>query len=637
MLTKRNKLQILISVGLFILLLMCFFLFPEGNRQLLKGLFTPGFSEDRLRDQLLDMGFRGYGSIAILSLLQVLFTFIPAEPIQVLGGLAFGFPIGLSCCVAGVFLGNTLIFLLYRICGDRVQRFFTKNLNIQIDTLANSSRIVMVIFLLYCLPAIPYGMICFFAASVGMKYHRYITVTVLGAIPSICIGVGLGHMTITASWVLSLFVFLLLIALLLVMTLKKDWLFAKINEFAAKPPYSSKTTVSPVKSWVLLPLYAAVRVLYRLKGIRLKTVNRCGHQPEAPSIVLCNHGSFIDFLYAEKLLLPSRPNFVVARLYFYHKILGTLLRWLGCFPKSMFALDLESTKNCLRVLKNGGVLAMMPEARLSTAGRFEDIQDGTYPFLKKSAVPIYTVKISGDYLANPKWGKGPRRGALVEAELEQLFTPEDLKALSVEEIKSAVEERLYYDDFQWLEQHPEIRYRNKNLAEGLENILSLCPNCGAKHKLRTRGNEILCEKCGPLTTVDARYTFFPGFRFRNLSQWYDWQTEVLAERIATEEDFALESPVKLRLPSKNGRSLTRAAGEGRCILNSKGLSYIGTKDGEACELHFPIDKVYRLLFGAGENFEVYQGSDIHYFIPQETRSCVEWYQASMMLHDKALK
>ena len=636
MLTKRNKLQILISVALFVLLLMCFFLFPEGNRVLLKGIFTAEFSEDQLRDKLLDMGFRGYGSIAILSVLQVLFTFIPAEPIQVLGGLAFGFPIGLACCVAGVLVGNTLIFMLYRTFGDRVRRFFTKNLKFDIDSLAESSRIVLVIFLLYFLPAIPYGMICFFAAGTGMKYHRYILVTLLGSIPSICIGVALGNMTMTSSWILSLIVFLLLIAIVLVMTLKKDWLFGKINEFAAKPPYSSKTTVSPVKSWVLLPLYAAVRVYYRLKGIRLKTVNRCGHQPEAPSIVLCNHGSFIDFLYAEKLLLPVRPNFVVARLYFYHKILGTLLRWLGCFPKSMFALDLESTKNCLRVLKNGGVLAMMPEARLSTAGRFEDIQEGTYPFLKKAAVPIYTVKISGDYLANPKWGKGPRRGALVMAELEQLFTAEDLKALSVEQIKTAVEDRLYYDDFQWLEQHPEVRYKNKNLAEGLENILSLCPNCGTKHKLRTQGNEILCEKCGPLTTMDERYRFFPGFRFRNLSQWYHWQTQVLADRVASEADFRLVSKVKLRLPSQNGRSLTRPGGEGRCILDQRGLTYIGTKDGQDCELHFPIDKVYRLLFGAGENFEVYQGSDIHYFIPQETRSCVEWYQASMLLHDKAL-
>ena len=116
--------------------------------------------------------------------------------------------------------------------------------------------------------------------------------------------------------------------------------------------------------------YSALKLYYFVRGIKIHEVNRCGKQPEKPAIILCNHGSFIDFIYAETLLRKSRPHFVVARLYFYHKVLGWLLRRLGCFPKSMFALDTESTKNCLRVLRNGEMLAMMPEARLSTVGRF---------------------------------------------------------------------------------------------------------------------------------------------------------------------------------------------------------------------------------------------------------------------------
>ena len=634
MLTRRNKIQILIGVFLFILLLMVFFLFPQENRELVKGLFMGKYSEEELRDRLLDTGFWGYGSVAILSMLQVICTFIPAEPIQVLAGLAFGFPVGLACCVTGVLVGNTLIYMLYRCFGSRLQRFFRKNLSFDLEALAGSSRIVAVILLLYFLPAIPYGMICFFAAGVGMRYHRYILVTLLGSIPSVCIGVALGHMTLSASWVLSVCVFLVLIGVVLLMTLKKDWLFAKINAFASKPPYSSKTAVQPVKKLVLYPLYFAVRFYYALKGIRIKATDKTDGEWKGPAIVLVNHGSFIDFLYAEKLLFRVRPNFVVARLYFYHKILGTLLRYLGCFPKSMFALDLESTKNCLKVLKTGGVLAMMPEARLSTAGQFEDIQEGTYPFLKKAAVPVYTVKLSGDYLANPKWGKSPRRGALVEAELEQLFTAEEISSLSVKEIKEAVENRLYYDEFRWLESKPQLRYRNRDLAEGLENILTLCPRCGGKHSIQTKGRRILCDNCGELTIMDDRYGFSEGFPFRNLSQWYDWQGQGLAEQIQGDPAFSLSSPVTLRLSSTDGRSLTRPAGEGVCTLTAEGLCYKGTKDGENCEIHFPIEKIYRLLFGAGENFESYQGSEIYYFVPQERRSAVDWYQASLILYDR---
>ncbi len=633
----RSKRKLFLSVALFSVLLLLLFLLSGGVVPLIRGLFTGELSNEELREQLMGLGFWGYMTVGFLSMLQVVCTVIPAEPIQVLAGLAFGFPVGLLCCTIGVLAGNTVIYGLYRSFGNKLRAYFVKNLSFDFEKAANSTRITAVIFLLYFLPAIPYGMICFFAAAVGMKYPRYITVTLLGAIPSICIGVGLGNMTLMASWVLSLCVFLVIVALLILVSVKREWIFAKVNAFATKPPYSSKTTVRPCSRVILLPLYVCVRAYFFFRGIRVKAVNKLGREPEKPSIVLCNHGSFIDFLYAESLLLKSNPNFVVARLYFYHKLLGGLLRRLGCFPKSMFQLDLESTKNCLRVLKNGGVLAMMPEARLSTAGRFEDIQEGTYPFLKKSGVPVYSIKISGDYLANPKWGRGMRRGSRVEAELDLLFRPEELKALSIEQIAEAVEQRLYYDEHRWLEQRPKLYYRSKRMAEGLENILTTCPKCGRKFTLTAKKAELFCEHCGRLTAVDQRYAFEEGFPFRHPGQWYEKQRELLKEQILKDPDYALESAVTLRLPSQDGKSLTRAAGEGVCTLDRSGLCYKGTIDGESCEKHFPLEKIYRLLFGAGENFETYQGSDIFYFVPAEPRSAVEWYMTSMILYDALVK
>ena len=276
---------------------------------------------------------------------------------------------------------------------------------------------------------------------------------------------------------------------------------------------------------------------------------------------------------------------------------------------------------------------MMPEARLSTTGRFEDIQESTYSFIKKAGVNVYTVKINGDYLADPKWGKGLRRGALVEAELDLLFTAQQLKELSPEQMKALTEERLTYNEFNWLEQRPEVRYRSRRMAEGLENILTTCPVCHKKHTITTRKNQVFCEHCGYLTTLDERYQFTEDFRFRNFAQWYDWQKALLAEEIARNEAYALTSRVELRLPG-TGKGLTRHGGEGVCTLTRDGLTYTGTKDGADVALHFPIQKVYRLLFGAGENFEIYDGTEIHYFVPEEKRSAVDWYMASMLLHDE---
>ena len=629
---QHRKTKILIAFCVIIILsLLALLALSGGNLALIKSLFVKDLSNEEMKELLSGFGWRGYIVISALSMLQVVCTFLPAEPVQVLAGVTFSFPIGLLCCMAGVFIGNTLIHMLQKVFGDRLRHFFVKKMNLDLEKIAQSSKVIFIISILYFLPAIPYGMICFLAASLGIPYRRYIAVTTLSALPSVCIGVGLGHMAIMSDWRVSVCVFGILILLVILMLWKREVLFAKLNSYAERHKAPPKGRVRPVNVFLITVLYYVVRLYLFLCGVHLKTVNKVG-KPEEPSLILCNHGSFIDFIYAEALLRKYKPHFIVARLYFYDSRLSWLLRRLGAFPKSMFAMDMENAKNCLTVLKNKEILAMMPEARLSTAGRFEDIQSSTYAFIKKSGVNVYTIKICGDYLADPKWGKGFRRGSLVEAELDLLFTAEQLKSLSLEQVKEAVEQRLTYDEYVWLNERPQVRYRSKNLAEGLENILNTCPVCGRKHTITTGKTTVSCEHCGYLTTLNDRYGFDADFRFENPAQWYDWQFSLLEEEIRQNEDYTLSSKVELRLPS-DGKGLTRHSGFGVCTLNRQGLTYSGTRDGEEVELRYPIQKVYRLLFGAGVNFEIYDGTEIRFFVPEEKRSAVDWYMASMILHD----
>ena len=631
---KHIKPKILIAFcAIIVISLLALLALSGGNVAIIKNLIVQDLSNEEMKELLSDFGWRGYIVTIALAMLQVVCTFLPAEPIQVLAGVAFPFPLALLCCMVGVLFGNSLIYMLQKVFGDRLRGFFIKKMNLDLESIAQSSKATVIIFILYYLPAIPYGMICFLAAGLGMSYRRYIAVTLLGSLPSVCIGVGLGHMAIMSDWIVSVCVFAVLILFVIVMLCKKDALFGMLNSYARTHKSTPNNKVRPVNGFMLSGLYYAVRFYMFLCGVKLKTVNKAG-ELEKPSIVLCNHGSFIDFYYAAALLRKFKPHFIAARLYFYHSMLGWLLRQLGAFPKSMFAMDMENAKNCLTVLKNGEVLAMMPEARLSTVGRFEDIQDTTYSFIKKSGVNVYTIKINGDYLADPKWGKGFRRGAVVEAQMELLFTAQQLKSLSVDQVKQAVEQRLSYNEFHWLQQRPQVHYKSKNLAEGLENILTTCPVCGRKYTITTKKNQIFCEQCGHLTGLNDRYGFDAGFRFADMTQWYDWQKQLLEQEIAGNEDYALTSRVELRLRG-SGNSLTRPSGFGLCTLNRDGLTYTGTKDGETVQLHYSIQKIYRLLFGAGTNFELYDGTQIHFFVPEEKRSAVQWYMASMILHDQA--
>ena len=613
---------------------MAVFLFSGDNLDLLKSIFAEKHTNEELREKLSEFGVKGYITIGILAMLQVVFPFLPAEPVQVISGIAFGFPIGLICCTTGVLVGNLFIFIMYKIYGNRIQQFFVKNIHFDFDKASSSKKVTFIIFVLYFLPAIPYGMICFFAASVGMKLPRYVTVTILGAVPSVCIGVGLGHVAIEQSLIIAILIFLVVITLLMVLMLKREIIFAKINAYL-DAKYTSKTVVQKCSPFIIDTAYVISKIALFFKGIKVKYTNKVGGEIENPSIVLCNHGSFLDFVFAGTLIRKKRPNFIVARLYFYKKLYAKIMRKGGCFPKSMFTTDLDSAKNCLRVLKSGDVLAMMPEARLSTVGKFEDIQEGTYAFLKKAGVPIYTIKLQGDYFASPKWGNGLRRNSYIEAEIDILYTKEQLETLSVEEIGAGVKERLYYDEFEWLKTKPKIKYKSRKLAKGLENILVRCPKCGEKHSIITKGRRVMCEKCGFELELDNRYSFKENEFFENFADWYEWQNNKIYDEIVKNADYTLTSHVKLKLPSNDGSTLLRYAGEGVCTLNKEGLTYVGTKDGSQFEILFPLSKVYRLLFGAGEDFEVYLGNELYYFIPDEKRSCVEWYMTSKLLYDNA--
>ena len=61
--------------------------------------------------------------------------------------------------------------------------------------------------------------------------------------------------------------------------------------------------------------------------------------------------------------------------------------------------------------------------------------------------------------------------------------------------------------------------------------------------------------------------------------------------------------------------------------------YIGEEYGEQIVKTFPLDSIYRLLFGAGEDFEIYEGKELYYFVPTDTRMCVAWYIVSQLLKE----
>ena len=626
---QKAKTKKIISAILVALLIVGLILFAiSGNNAIIiKSLFTEDLTSEQMIELVQSFGLRGSITLGILSMLQVVLTFLPAEPVQVLSGICYGLQKGMIICAVGVFVGNTIIYVLYKILGERLSEYFKKNIDVDFEKIKTSKIFTVIIFMLYFMPAIPYGLICFFACTVGMRYLKYISITTLCSIPSIFFGVGMGHIAINNSWIISLVVFVLLVGIIILIGVKRNALFAKLNNFIHKHQKTNDFVVKDAKKGFIFIYKAIINYFARKvnfdkkKHVKVKT----------PCIVLCSHGSFIDFAYTGSLLKHARPHFIVARLYFYNKWSNKFLSSCGVFPKSMFSPDLENVKNCMRVLSSGQVLGMMPEARLSTVGEFEDIADSTFKFIKKMKVPVYGIRINGSYFAKPKWGDKLRKGSLVETEFSVIADENEILTIDTAELERRVVEAIKYDDFEWIKTHPELTYKSKTLAVGLENILYKCPKCGKEFTLKTKNRQIFCTECGLSASLNDRYGFVDNKPFENFKEWYHYQKELLKQEIESDPNYVLSSPVTLKFSSKDGKGMVKPVGVGVTTLSREGLTYKGEINGEQTEKFFPMSMIYRLLFGAGENFEIYENKEIYYFVPEEKRSCVKWYIASEIL------
>ena len=245
-------------------------------------------------------------------------------------------------------------------------------------------------------------------------------------------------------------------------------------------------------------------------------------------------------------------------------------------------------------MKSGISICIFPEGMSSISGANQPIAVGTGKLLKKAGVPVYYSLIRGGYLTSPKYNLKDRLGK-VEVEIDQLFTPEDLKSLSTQEIEDIINKSIYHDDYAWnkvAQNHYDI---GDTGAEDLETLLFWCPKCGKQHVMKTEGNKIFCEVCGNGAALLDTYELVPFDDTciipETQTKWFDMQREVIKEEVS-KEGYSLTETVDLgMLPDYKylfGDATSEIVGQGQLTLDHTGLTYDGTKDGQPWTFHVDI-------------------------------------------------
>ncbi len=365
---------------------------------------------------------------------------------------------------------------------------------------------------------------------------------------------------------------------------------------------------------VYLLIYPVLKLVFRLK------VDRRAYVPvKGPLIAVSNHQSFMDFLLTMLTIYPRRLNAVTALKFFLYRPLDKLLPIMGCIPKKLFDPDTRSIKGIMTVLNRGDSILLFPEGRCSVDGAYMGMHKSTGKLIKKLGVPVISCRIEGSYICMPFWRKGIHRGR-VRVTLANLFSADDIKALTAEEITSGIDERLGGAKEPG---GPLGVFRENRLMEGLENILYYCPECGREFTLRTRGNAISCTACGFTAAMDrtARLHCTRG----DITSVHDWyKTQCVYERQFLHEKMTpIKTRVTVRMPMRPGKGVD-ACGEGELWLDPLGWHYEGELLGQDTKLFFPIDTVPALPFDPNDDFQIYSQGNFYMFTPENKRASAKY-------------
>lgn len=369
--------------------------------------------------------------------------------------------------------------------------------------------------------------------------------------------------------------------------------------------------------------------------LKLKVVRNDLKKHKGGCVIISNHESQIDFL-PMAVSNKKRLIFVISNSFYQSIKVRRLLDWIRVIPKQQFQTTVSDMKKMKKVIDSDQKLVLYPSGLMSENGLPTPVPESTAKFLKWLNTDIFISKISGTYLALPKWGKGIRKGN-VEIDTYLLMTKEQLKETSEEELDKLISKHLDFNSYATQEEKM-VKYKNGNCIEGLENVLYRCPKCKTEFSMKNISFDTMkCNHCGNEVYMDE-YSFLKPKTEEDVCYKYpsDWYNEIyndLEKEINNNIDFEYKMNVIIKMLNYK-KQRYEEVGFGILSLNKDNISINGTINGEDKIIVLKTKLFPILPFKPGKQIELQDGDNIYRCVFESGQEVMKWIMTIKILHNR---
>lgn len=178
-LNKQQKIVVYTALVFWTVCIILYFFFGRGLVGIIK--------DPVIFKEYLDR-FGGFDRVVfvLIRAAQTVVKFVPAEPLEIGSGYAYGIWGGFMYCMLGTLLGSFAILLLTKFFGKKIVDIFVPTSKLETMALfRNDQKLYTMVFILYLIPGTPKDIFTYFVGLTPIKTVPFMIISSIARIPSI--------------------------------------------------------------------------------------------------------------------------------------------------------------------------------------------------------------------------------------------------------------------------------------------------------------------------------------------------------------------------------------------------------------------------------------------------------------------